>query len=411
MAPPAGEVLTLADDILAEFLIRLPTLSDLGRACAACPAFRRVITRRAFLRRLRALRPPPLLGILAHVFIPAAPPHPSAGAARAFADPGAADFSCSFLPSPDRWRRRDVRDGRVLLSADRENFGGGGDNDDDDDDDRGALVRDLAVCDPIHRRYLLLPPIPDDLAALVHEQQGVMKPQPFLAPASEDEEDTSFRVICLVECTSKLVLFTFSSGSGQWQASEFDGWGALTMETSNPDPGFESELSQCCYANRCFCWVMHWAQKLLVLDTSTMEFSSIDIPPAHPMHPRLIVEAGDGKIGMFSIRVDMVYGTFGLSYTVLGNDGEGANEWQPESIIPVPPKYRYNVMGVAGGYLLLQGIPERLYSVPASARPNLVCFSVDLKTFEIEPFCETKFAMILPQLYAGFPPSLSPPTI
>ncbi|KAL6856101.1 hypothetical protein ACP4OV_018903 [Aristida adscensionis] len=292
--PGSGSMTALSDDILAEFLIRLPTLADLGRACAACPAFRRVITGRPFLRRLRALRPPPLLGILTYAFLPAEPPHPSAAAARAFAAPGAADLGCSFLPSRHRSRLRDIRDGRVLFSAKPD---GSGDHA-AAADSRKAFVRDFAVCDPIHRRYLLLPAISDDLAALVRKAE-ILGFQQFLAPAfDDDEEGTAFRVICLVECKTKLIIFTFSSGSGQWHASEFDGWGALIMETSNPDPEFISELSERHEANNCFCWMMHHVQKLLVLDTRSMEFSSIDVPPSYPtMQPHAIVEAGKEGLG------------------------------------------------------------------------------------------------------------------
>ncbi|XBI42530.1 hypothetical protein VPH35_126851 [Triticum aestivum] len=71
--------------------------------------------------------------------LPAQPPHPSAAAARTLAD---TDFSCSFLPSCERpWIRHDFRDGRALFCVAP------------DGDDR-ALVREVAVCDPLHRRYL-----------------------------------------------------------------------------------------------------------------------------------------------------------------------------------------------------------------------------------------------------------------
>nr|CAB3454617.1 unnamed protein product [Digitaria exilis] len=310
MDSPAGDLLALSDDYLAEILIRLPALADLGRTCCACPTFRRVITAHSFLRRLRALHPPVLLGILSHAFIPAEPPHPSAAAASAFADAGAADFKCSFLPSPDRWRSQDARDGRVLLSAVPEDPT----REEEEESDCRALVRELAVCDPIHRRYLLLPAISDELAALVHQPE-MADFQPFLTPSLQDEWGTSFRVICLAECTSKLVVFVFSSGNWQWHASEFDGWRALTADTGNPDPGYVSELSTRYYAHGCCCWVMPWIQKLLVLDTCTMEFSSVDIPPAHPMLPRAIVEADEGRFGVFTLVVDMdLFCTAGTSF-------------------------------------------------------------------------------------------------
>jgi hypothetical protein len=107
----AGEVMPFSDDILAEIFIRLPTLEDLGRACASYPAFHRVITSHSFLRRLHALQPPSLLGFhsFSSLFHPAESPHPSAPAARAVAE--AADFEFSFLPTRGFWKVRDARGG------------------------------------------------------------------------------------------------------------------------------------------------------------------------------------------------------------------------------------------------------------------------------------------------------------
>jgi hypothetical protein len=77
---PVPPLRTLTDDILAGILIRLPALADLCRAAAACPTFRRVIADRSFLRRIRDVHPPLLLGTLtAHCnpeFLPAQPPRP-----------------------------------------------------------------------------------------------------------------------------------------------------------------------------------------------------------------------------------------------------------------------------------------------------------------------------------------------
>ncbi|GJN32691.1 hypothetical protein PR202_gb21213 [Eleusine coracana subsp. coracana] len=136
-----------------------------------------------------------------------------------------------------------------------------------------ALVREFAACDPLHHRYIMLPTIPEDLTALVNQPE-IMRFSPFLAPSDEDEGGTSFRVICLVQCQTNLVLFIFSSISGSWHAVEFDVWRALTAESSNPAPGFLPDLDRPDYAHGCFCWVMDWSHQLLVLDMGTMEFCS-----------------------------------------------------------------------------------------------------------------------------------------
>ncbi|XBH60821.1 hypothetical protein VPH35_115352 [Triticum aestivum] len=205
MAEPARH---LADEILEEIFIRLPTPAALARASTASPRFRRIITERPFLRRIRALHPPPLLGFAVdkRAFHHAQEPHPSAPLARALAD--GADFSYSFVPVPQPqpnqellspWYHRDIRDGRVLLERSYL-FGA------------GAAFTDLAVGDPVSRRYVLLPSIPEEMAV---QQERLVEFGPMLGPAGEDGDDTSFTVISTAGYNSKLVTFVFSSVTGQ----------------------------------------------------------------------------------------------------------------------------------------------------------------------------------------------------
>jgi hypothetical protein len=86
MGSLAGYVLTLADDLLGENLILLPTLTDMSQAYASYAAFRRVIIGHTFLYRLHALHPPSLLGFYTTSgrFQPAeSPPPPPPPHARA----------------------------------------------------------------------------------------------------------------------------------------------------------------------------------------------------------------------------------------------------------------------------------------------------------------------------------------
>jgi hypothetical protein len=259
-------LLALADELLEEIFLRLPAAEDLARSSMAGVSFRRLIADHGFLRRFRAGHLPPLLGVVpsrhrqddpTHL---AQPPHPCAAAASTLAGFHAADFSCSFLPSPKRWHRRDLRDGRVLLSGvpDGGTFSA------------RALVRELAVCDPLYRRYALLPAIPNDLAALAQPHE------PFLAPPAT--EDLSFRVICLAQCAAKLVLFIFSSAAGQWRAVTFDNWTTLLAGSdNNPAPADEPESSYLWpqmrhYAHGCFCWAFYPKGKLIMLNTQYHEF-------------------------------------------------------------------------------------------------------------------------------------------
>ncbi|CAM0951438.1 unnamed protein product [Alopecurus aequalis] len=351
---PPTTLLTLADELLEEIFLRLPEAADLARATMARVSFRRLITDHRFLRRFRAGHPPPLLGVIPPHHQPdrplrlAQPPHPSA----------AADFSCSFLPSPKRWHRRDLRDGRVLLSGvpDGSRF------------DCRALVREFAVCDPLHRRYVLLPAVPDDLAASA-QQPDLARFEPFLAPpAAEDRpNDVSSRVICLAQCATKLVLFIFSSTTGQWRTVTFHDWATLLEGSENPAPGQPYRWPRMRhYAHGCFCWAFYPQGKLIMLDTRTMDFSAANLPPGTNNMQAVVLEAAKGRLGMFMNE----YLTPVLTYVVLRNDGHGANQWQSEAVISLPLGKRNVLMGVAGGYLLIKGMPESTFSFPLAEKED-----------------------------------------
>ncbi|XP_044436404.1 uncharacterized protein [Triticum aestivum] len=170
MASPLTDI---SDHLLDEIFLRLPTPQDLARASAACTTFRRISTDRSFLRCFRSLHAPPLLGFLDRDgFNPALPPHPSAPAAHALA---VADFTFSFLPSRRRWDVQDIRNGRVLLSPGPKKG------------EEPLNFTELVVCDPLHWRYLLLPPVPDYLAASLDSMVRRPRCLPLLVPLSKEE--------------------------------------------------------------------------------------------------------------------------------------------------------------------------------------------------------------------------------
>ncbi|TVU38462.1 hypothetical protein EJB05_11833, partial [Eragrostis curvula] len=199
-APRSIEFLALNDDILAEILIRLPTLSDLGRACAVCVVFRRVITSHSFLRRMYKLHPPSLLGFrtFTGLFQPVEPPHPSSVAAYSLA--GGDGFRFLFLPCAGYWVVRDVRMGRFIL---------------DYDEHQDGIFTKIAVCDPLTQRYVILPSIPQVLppSTLRHastvEGPHSRRYDVFLAPCGEEEhaskvgDSESFRIFWIARCPSK----------------------------------------------------------------------------------------------------------------------------------------------------------------------------------------------------------------
>uniref|UniRef100_A0ACD5XP50 Uncharacterized protein n=1 Tax=Avena sativa TaxID=4498 RepID=A0ACD5XP50_AVESA len=451
MASPA--LATIPEDLLVEIFLRLPTPAALSRAAAACTSFRRTIKSRAFRRRVRSLHQPPLLGFMdAGGFHPAEAPHPSAPLAAALApcaedfsfvppvvssasylssaSPSASYFPVGFLPDDEelpRWRPRDARDGRVLLdwvSLNPRFVQMWGDPEDGSDvsvlmdaneladHDPGARATwtkrercnaadfHLAVCDPLSRRYELVPTIPEDFAARPEER--LTEFVPMLAPTTEDEP---IKVICMARYETKLVLFVFISTptTSQWRMAAFP----ITIPPGGL-PCFD------CVRGYFYWTKMEWRDYLLVLDTRTMRFSYVHLTGYHVQlreqsigHRRLsaVVVGREGAIEMFSLVGQK--GSFTLHHTSLQN---GSEEWKLEKIIPLPGQYEdYSIStaGAAEGFLFFRGAPEGLNN------KNVDYYSLEVKTYEItkvcskrELFCNPKHA--LP--YFSLPTLLSEPS-
>ncbi|KAF7026318.1 hypothetical protein CFC21_038433 [Triticum aestivum] len=394
---PETPIFQTPDELLRDIFLRLPTAADLARASAACPSFRRLITDHAFLRRYRAHHPPPLIGAFDDsAFIPAQPPHPSAFAARAFAG---FDFSCSsFLPSTTgrTWSAIDFLDGRALLDGAPVPGKGGSSH------LRYFSVRDLAVCDPVHGRYILLPAVPGDLKALVSEPD-LLHLETFLAPGDDEEDPLSFRVMCLLQCRMNLLLLVFSSLDWQWHSLAFDQWSA--QATFAPLEGTKDGLSDRQFVHGCFCWRFPLLNKLVLLDTRAMEFSAVNLPPEQGWSSNfVIVEAAEGMLGMLAEVYDRgnMYEPCWLRYSILRN-----NQWHLEKVIPLPEMHHVVLLGVGGGYLLIGA----MYITSSGEEVMFGLFSVDVKTLQVELFAELSKIILSGRLYAGFPPSLCAPTI
>ncbi|KAF7104581.1 hypothetical protein CFC21_105470 [Triticum aestivum] len=399
MASPLSDI---PDHLLAEIFLRLPDSEDLVRTSAACVSFHRLATDGSFLRRFRRLHAPPILGFLwaGGMFYPTLPPHPSAPAAHALNL--AADFYFSFIPSHYRWTVQDIRDGRVLLEGDIEK------------DERPPVFKDLAVCDPLHRRYVLLPPPPHDLAASLEHpfpMGSEARCKAFLVPLGEEEVVagvTTFRVILMANCKTSLAAFVFSSSTGQWEAAASKGWSDLALTE-----GDMAEMSwvhpfilRRHYAYGCFYWdwVEFGVQKLLLLDTRKMEFSIADLPPGewNKEGGIAVVEAGEGRLGIFGFHGKT---SFNLSYTIARNKGESPSQWEVEKTIPLDSGtgYRYFIRDATQSYLLFTRI-----DASSSLKDRLTgYFSMDVKTLQIQMVYEKQnYRLHETYPYINFPPSL-----
>jgi len=416
-----GSLPTLTDEILEEIFLHLPTPADVARASAACTPFRRIITARSFLRRFRTIHPPPLLGFAAYEgFHPAQPPHPSAPLARAFAD--AADFSYSFVPPgrwPTPWRPRDVLQGRVLLEC-------------TPDCDPGfeyyatVLLRDLdlAVCDPLSRRYSLLPSIPKTLRG---QHKHLIDFGLFFAPTGEDEDETSFRVVCVACNKTMVVVFEFTSITGQWHIPAY--LSCSSLGTVMPD----SRYSCSCHDHEQgrFYWMVPWRNKLLVLDVFSMEISIVNSNLAnyhmHDSGKPLIVLGRDRTPEVFFLADCFGDGPTDIIRITKENGSGSSDAWQFENMISLPTQYNYFTLGAAEGFLFLRGTLQDQNSEYSSGyssedssensahllaeAPDVEYLSLDVKTSERKKVCVMKRYFHTVFSYFGYPPPLAKPTI
>ncbi|OEL27936.1 hypothetical protein BAE44_0011046, partial [Dichanthelium oligosanthes] len=300
--------------------------------------------------------------------------------------PRTADLSFSFVPS-FQGIPVDASDGRVLLQS-------------------GLKDGDLVLCDPLSRRYRLLPKIPQDCSPGLRHSLAA-----FLVPASRKEADeTSFRP------PEQLVAFLFSSTTGQWIRS------AVT------DPSVPSfcRMYQPCYAYGCFYWKMISPQedRLLVFDTRSMEFSTMDIQNhGDGRRDCVIVEAGKGKIGMYSLhsRVDYPYrASYYLRYAIreIGDDNDDDGNRMAarlQDLVLLPSQHHYSFVGATDGCSCscraFQGRTRTcVFRMEESNVVDAAYLSVEFETMQIKRVCGSmRHGYAKP--YTGFPPSLCLPSV
>ncbi|KAK3139568.1 hypothetical protein QOZ80_5AG0385330 [Eleusine coracana subsp. coracana] len=376
--PKPGSLAALTDHLLEDILVRIDTRADLARASAACKAFRRLVTDPAFLRRYRALHPPLILGFInflsAGGFVPTESPHRNAPAARAFA--AAADFSIDHMPRRHYgWRLCDARDGRILLLP------------------IGCVPRlaspELAVFDPLTRGYTLLPPIPEGQLAsiLTHVPDKRWEYFDALFDPSVANEEAQFRVICWRQCPVMAAVFVYSSVSGRWTHGSIS-WATLGLNVRPENVPFMRLHS---YAYGYSYWNTAGSNnKMLKVDINSIELTTVSLPPDHENRKTIFVEAGEGRIGMFSI-IDR--NPQPLRYSVWQNESENANEHPVETTILLPHEYDwYTFEGAAHGYVFLVGRRENSFHdlMQEGHSLNPTFFSLEIKTMKVERLCLSK---------------------
>ncbi|CAD6342368.1 unnamed protein product [Miscanthus lutarioriparius] len=257
------------------------------------------------------------------------------------------------------------------------------------------------VCDPLHRRYVKIPRILDDLLAASTPDNGTARHLlPVLAPTGDNDEEESFRVICTVQDKGKrkVMAFVFSSCNQTWQGI------ISTIYLPNGFIGCKPY-----YAHGCLFWMFFGKGYSLMLDTSEMKSSIIDLPPHNfdfgSMHA--IVEAEDGRLGFLTIGD----GTIGLYCKNWQSNGVGAQEWQHDKLIPLPKdsgvNYSWDIVGTVGRYVALVAHDP----ICDESSPNSELFVLDIKTLLVEKLCTLNDGMFCGFPYARFPPPLALPSI
>lgn len=155
-------------------------------------------------------------------------------------------------------------------------------------------------------------------------------------------------------------------------------------------------------------------KELLVLDIQTMEFSVADLPSkGWGTLGVAILEAGEGKLGLFGIRDEPAAGKPDLCYTIGQNKGGSSTQWKMVKAFALGPACLHNIKASTERYFLLVSCdaPRR---VGSSFKMDLEYFSMDIKKLHLERLCKKPFGAALSRtrIYTNFPPSLlSSPTI
>ncbi|KAK8456929.1 hypothetical protein SEVIR_3G096850v4 [Setaria viridis] len=112
---------------------------------------------------------------------------------------------------------------------------------------------------------------------------------------SGDYEEAQFRVIDWIHSEAMAAVFVYPSLSVTWTAGTSASWEALGLhqeERMTPPSWWSSYVYGCLY-----CKALK-SNKFLKLDVNRMEFSAVSLLPNHENRQVLVVEAGEGKIGI-----------------------------------------------------------------------------------------------------------------
>ncbi|XP_048537551.1 uncharacterized protein LOC125516147 [Triticum urartu] len=273
---PTTTVTALDDDLLREIFLRLHSLPTLVRAALSCRTFFHAVrSSPAFRRSFREVHPPPLLGLF---FDPDGPSIPAFAPLRRRSDPDlaavvrGADFFLTRLPDDDddaaalpEWVIYDCRDGYILL-------------------EHGSLEQ-YAVYNPLTRALDLIPQPPDEIFDDQHGDASCLGC--YILSSQEGGEPLRLVYTCHDESRARAAVF--SSESREWQILPWS-------EPVRPLPEDEHWLKVGTMANGFVYWTHKNQAYILVLNTVTLQFSQMDVPP-DLVDQDLMFKVGETKDG------------------------------------------------------------------------------------------------------------------
>ncbi|CAL4897581.1 unnamed protein product [Urochloa decumbens] len=358
-----------SDDVLRLVLERVDSRVSLIRAAAVCRRWRRAIADAAFLRRYRSLHGPAVAGYYHNERIslrwrdgrPAfVPSSPSMVDAR--------HFSLDFLPDvAGSWTILDGRGSLLLLGHASH-----------------AEFSDNVVCEPLTRRYRRIHLLPDCV-------DGCYGWELFLLDGESNEAGgrismSNFRVLCVFLRGGLTHAAMYTVGS--------------SWNKKNIDPSLKLSVPM---GHSGGCWYFVQGKALIILDGSTGDFSSSELPPLRDWdsdtweHDFFVANGRDGRLHIFTLSDNTMKMLTRL---------EGG-EWALEKSIVLPEATSglpgYEPSSFSGLQLILTIGTGFVILVPLCV--NMWPFSINLETMEAAP-AEKNMGQLVYEFELPWPPAL-----
>ncbi|KAM0908663.1 hypothetical protein ACQ4PT_015311 [Festuca glaucescens] len=377
-------ICALGDDLLREIFLRLPSLPALVRAALTCRSSLRAIrSSPAFRRRFRELHSPPLLGVFIDIFdydTPAFRP------LRLRSDPDiaavvrGADFFLTHLPDDDegsapQWLIRDCHDGYVVLISQN--------------------TEHMAVYNPITGALDLFPNPPGKICKEMYVEFHVLH---------SEENPGPFLVICICHEVWGAQAAVLSSETREWQIFPWVEAASMQPALQPEDEDYSSHNG--ILVNGFIYWTQASRASARVLNTATLQFSQIDLPPH--IEGQGALTPGETKDGQLCIICPVK-----LKLVVWSRraDDDGIERWMLDKTYPLLPaiealisrsvdNHELKILAIINGFVYLS-----IYYEP---EPNLSGWflSFCLETAKLNKLCPMLHLDSLHPYIMAWPPSL-----